>query len=124
MMADEEQQSVQVSGWGKRFGFTGPNAFPWLVIVLLISGTAYMVHFSLGKWGQPVDIGRAFLEQSAQVNKTIADHTALMSADHKAFTEAALENNYTLSACLKPRPGVDCPNLMMPDSLRKKLKRE
>jgi len=120
---DPQQQSVHAEGFGKKFGFSGPNAFPWLVILVLIGGAGYMVFFSLAKWGQPIDIGKALLDQNAQMNKTIAEHTALMSADHKAFTEAALENTYTLSACLKPRPGVECPNIMMPDSLRKKLRR-
>lgn len=121
---DPQQQSVQAEGFGKKFGFSGPNAFPWLVILILIGEAGYMVNFSLGKWGQPVDIGKALIDSNIQLQKSIADHTALMSADHKAFTESAIENTYTLSACLKPRPGVECPNIMMPESLRKKLRRE
>jgi hypothetical protein len=110
---DPQQQSVQAEGFGKKFGFSGPNAFPWFIILVLMAGIGYLGFFSLGGWGKPVDLGRVILE-----------HTDAMHTDHRAFKEAVEENTYTLAACLKPRPGVECPNIMMPDSLRKKLRRE
>jgi hypothetical protein len=121
---DPQQQSVHIRGWGKRLGFSGPNAFPWLVILLLIGGAGYMVNFSLGKWGQPIDIEQTFIKHNEMINKAIADHTIMMNADHKAFKEATEENTYTLAACLRPRQRVECPNIMMPDSLRRKLRRQ
>jgi hypothetical protein len=123
-MADDQNQRFEASGWGKKLGFSGPNTFPWIVIIILIAGAGYMVNFSLGKWGQPVDLGKALVESNTQLNKAIVDHTISMSSDHKSFKEAVEENTYTLAACLKPRPGVECPNIMMPESLRKKLRQQ
>lgn len=121
---DPQQQSMQAEGFGKKFGFSGPNAFPWLVILVLMGGIGYLGFFSLGGWGRPVDLGKEIFENRAKTEKMILDHTVQMSADHKLYTDAVMENSYTLSACLKPRLGMECPNMMMPDSLRRKLRRE
>lgn len=114
-MLEDDQQSVQVAWWGKRFGFTGPNAFPWLVIMILLAGGGYLVYFSLGNWGTPFDIG-----------KKMAEHQESMKQGHESIIGNLEELIYVNSVCMNPKLAQECANLRlaMPDSLRKKLRND
>jgi len=88
MADDPQQQSVQASGWWGRLGVTGPNAFPWLVIIILLCGLGYVWTFSISKWGEPVDL-----------KGTITAHTERMGIQHDAITEAMDRFTYVQWIC-------------------------
>jgi hypothetical protein len=123
-MADE-QQSMSVSGWGKKFGVTGPNAFPWLVIIILLGGIGYMVTFSLGKWGPPINLHQGLLDQAV----IIADHTLKMSGQHTQFEKSLYLFTYVNWVCsplnTNPEAKRKCSDLdlMTPEALEGKQRR-
>ena len=49
----------EISGtfFGRPFSFKGRDILPWLLIVILLSACAYLVDFSVNKWGTPIDLG-------------------------------------------------------------------
>ena len=59
----KRQRSVnmddEISGtfFGRPFSFKGRDILPWLLIVILLSACAYLVDFSVNKWGTPIDLG-------------------------------------------------------------------
>ena len=109
-----ESQSVAIQGWGKRIGLTGPNAFPWFVIMLLMIGIGYLIDFNLKNWGEPFPI-----------KTTIANHQAVMNQDHGNFRASVDELTYVMSVCLNKKLDAECADirLSMPDSLRMKTRR-
>lgn len=102
----EEQQSVSVSGWGKKFGITGPNAFPWLVILLLLAGIGY----------QSVLVPN-------DLNVKLSMHIMTMQAQHQTITEAMDRFTYVQWLCSPLNTNEDARrrcsmlNLMEPPSI-------
>ena len=87
---------------------SGKDIFMWSLIVILICCVAWLVYFSIGKWGEPFDI------QSA------------ISLHAQSVQEQHTENAFILSVCLNARRQEECSriNLQMPESLRKKLRQQ
>lgn len=112
---EQDQESVEVSAWGKHLRVDGPNAFPWLLIVVLLACLIYVGRFILTGWGEPFDAAKA-----------LTDHNAQISADHRAFRDSVDELTYVNAICLNPKLQQECADLKltMPDSLRKKLRRD
>lgn len=110
-MTGDNNQSIEVTGGPVPFKLRGREPFLWLLIVGLLAGVAYLTVFSLGQWGTPIDLG-----------KTMKD----MQESHTAIVEAQNEGTYVLSVCLNANRKKECEqlNLQMPDSLRKKQRRE
>lgn len=115
-----QDQSVTAQGWGKKIGLTGPNAFPWAFIFVLMGVLGYFIWFNLGGWGPPTDLSKAFADQ----RRELLEFRTVFSEEHKAFRESADESTYVLSKCLNKETQSECPkNLNMPESLRRKLSR-
>ena len=91
-----------------RIKASGKDVFMWSLIVLLIGCVAWLVYFSIGKWGEPFDIQSAINLHAQSVQE---QHT---------------ENAFILSVCLNARRQEECSriNLQMPESLRKKLRQQ
>ena len=116
----EQDQSLTAQGWGKRIGLTGPNAFPWAFIFVLMGVVGYFIWFNLGSWGPPTDLSKAFADQ----RREMLEYRNVITEEHKAFREGMDESVYILSKCLNKDTQSECPNnINMPESLRRKLSR-
>lgn len=113
-MQPEQDESITVQGWGKKIGLTGPNAFPWFVILLLLMAVAYLVQFSLEGWGAPIPLGSTMLAQHQ-----------IRSDEHAKLRESINELTYVLTVCLNKHLEIRCSELRldMPDSIRAKMRR-
>lgn len=85
---------------------SGKDIFMWSLILILVGCVAWLVYFSIGKWGEPFDIQNAL---TSHAENSQNQHT---------------ENAFILSVCLNQHRQDECSriNLQMPESLRKKLK--
>ena len=90
-MADEEIKTP----WGS---IRGKDIFPWVLIVVLLWGVAWMINALI-----------------VDVRSSLSTHAATASEQHN-------EGSYILSVCLNPERVAECKrlNTQMPDSLRQK----
>jgi hypothetical protein len=114
----EEPQSVSLVGFGKRIGLTGPNAFPWFLILVLMTMIGYMMLFNLARWGDPINL-----------KKTIESHTERMTFQHQMVWEAVDRNTYIQWACSpnnvsqEARRECTTANPMRPESMDNRTRR-
>ena len=99
-------------GWVARL--KGRETFPYVVILMLLCGMAYLVTFSLGNWGQPFNLQASF-----------STHRDEMNAQHTNYINGVAELTYVMSVCLNPSRVEECKKLRlaMPNSLYRKLDR-
>ena len=103
------KESLEGSVMGVPFRFKGVTAFLIVIILVLLGSIAWLVHFSLGNWGNPIDIG-----------KTFDEHRAAVTKQHDAFRDTVDELTYVMTLTPEERAKLD---LDMPESLRQKLQR-
>ena len=113
----KRQRSVnmddEISGtfFGRPFSFKGRDILPWLLIVILLSACAYLVDFSVNKWGTPIDLGQTIVANQQSISD---QHEKLRSS-----VEARLgELTYVLSITQEERARL---RLDMPDTLRQRM---
>ena len=113
----KRQRSVnmddEISGtfFGRPFSFKGRDILPWLLIVILLSACAYLVDFSVNKWGTPIDLGQTIVANQQSISD---QHEKLRSS-----VEARLDElTYVLSITHEERARL---RLDMPDTLRQRM---
>ena len=113
----KRQRSVnmddEISGtfFGRPFSFKGRDILPWLLIVILLSACAYLVDFSVNKWGTPIDLGQTIIRLQ---NQSAEQHEKIRSS-----MEARLDElTYVLSITPEERARL---RLDMPDTLRQRV---
>jgi len=94
-MGDGDQQTIQLSGWGKGVKLTGTSAFLACLVVVLLALLGYVLNFNLNSWGEPVPIGKALQHSMDKLD----DHTVKMSVQHDEITMALRWNTYVQWAC-------------------------
>lgn len=122
-MTEQNNQGEQVQGSiaGVPFRLRGPVAILSVVIVLLVCAVAWLVNFTVGRWGEPFDLQKALIQR-----------TETASLEHQSVIKSILDLNtvkreetYILGICLNKETVRQCANMVnrmqMPDSLRKKL---
>ncbi len=92
-----------------------------LVILLMAAAVAWLINFSLGSWGQPIDIGRTLIEQNRTISEVMDQHGQQMEKQHAAYESEARINRYVMWACLNPYREKECRDLKMdmPDELKR-----
>ena len=110
----QRQRSVdmddEISGtfFGKPFRFKGRDILPWVLIGILCFACAFMVDFSINKWGTPIDLGQTIVQAQQQ---TADQHEKIRSS-----VEARLDElTYVLSITQEERARL---RLDMPNTLR------
>ena len=71
------------------FSLKGRDILPWLLIVILLSACAYLVDFSVNKWGTLIDLGQTIVANQQSISD---QHEKLRSS-----VEARLTNSPTSS---------------------------
>jgi len=103
----------EISGtfFGKPFRFKGRDILPWVLIAILLTACAYLVDFSVNKWGTPIDLGQ-----------TIVANQQAISDQHEKLRESVEsrldELTYVLSITQEERARL---RLDMPDTLRQRV---
>jgi hypothetical protein len=117
-MNEKDQPIVEVGGlWPVKL--KGPAAFFLAVIAVLLVAVAYLVDYSLSKWGSPFPIAA-----------TLQSHMDSQTAEHQHLRDAADESTYIQACALQPvaKRSQECEEvsrrLIMPSSLRKRLRGE
>lgn len=108
-MADDSVE-IERSGW--RGKLKGRDAFPYLIIIVLLGGVGGLVKYNLGSWGEPFNI-ESFVKQ----------HHSAMDQQHNSYVNGVSELTYVMSVCLNQSRQKECESLRihMPDSLYRKL---
>ncbi len=109
------EESVETSVLGVPLRLRGKDLFPWILVVILLGALAWMVNFSLGMWGQPIDLHAQFLNHRDETAK-----------EHKQVGGEVDSLNYTIAVCMNPNRREECYRLSdrsMPEALKEKLRR-
>lgn len=103
----------EISGtiFGRPFSFKGRDILPWALIGILCLACAFMVDFSINKWGTPIDLGQTIVANQQSISD---QHEKL-----RASVEARLDElTYVLSITQEERARL---RLDMPDTLRQRV---
>lgn len=108
-----ESESLELgtpAGWKAKL--KGRDPFPYVIILILLLGMAYMATFNLKMWGEPFDLQKGFKA-----------HHDLLSEQHTSYMNGVTELTYVMSVCLNQARAKECERLRlnMPDSLYRKL---
>ena len=97
--------------FGRPFSFKGRDIFPWVLVFALATACAYLVDFSVNKWGTPIDLGQTIVSAQQQ---TADQHEKIRSSVEARLDELA----YVLSITQEERAKL---RLDMPDTLRDRI---
>lgn len=105
-----ERTSGTPAGWKAKL--KGRDPFPYVIILVLLIGIAYMATFNLRMWGEPFDLQKSF-----------RTHNETMDQQHTNYINGVGELTYVMSVCLNPARMRECEQLRlhMPESLYRKL---
>lgn len=105
-----ERTSGTPSGWKAKM--KGRDPYPYIIIVFLLLGIAYMATFNLKFWGEPFDI-----------KTNMAAHQLSMEQQHSNYVNGITDLTYVVAVCFNEARKKECEriNITMPESLYRKL---
>lgn len=112
--APHSGESLKFHVGDKTFELKGRDIVLIILLGFFIFSTAWLVHYTLEKWGTPFNI------------KSVFDaHHAAMTNQHTDYVNGVRELTYVMAVCLNKERHRECEDLRidMPDSLYQRIKR-
>lgn len=109
-----DDESVRIRVGKRSFELRGRDIILIVLLAIFIAATAWLVHYTLEKWGTPFDI-----------RKNFEHHHDVMTNQHTDYINGVKELTYVMSVCLNPERVKECRDLRidMPDSLYQRVRR-
>lgn len=118
-----EITEVEATVAGVPFKLKGWGGILLAIIAALGLGLALMVNFSITQWGTPFPIQLTVKANHDETITEIRKYATQWTGEHNALSDNIEALTYVISVCTKPEKSRECPNLQMPESLRKKIRK-
>jgi len=118
-MSDTEHQDIKLSWLNRHIGMSGPQAFPYLVIIILLISGGVLVKFTLGDWGKPFDIKHSLERHDVD----LTNHADRQADQHANIVNSLINLTYVSWLCSPLNTNKDAMrkcselDLMRPQSL-------